>query len=239
MLLGRLSGPVSCVSVGRKPWIDVIAGPRLPARCSQWMPSSKKASPPAIVSSLRQSPSALNFRAIVVKCANTISPMTPSARSLRRRTGQRLVVVVLAHAGRRGQRGRARPARCGNPPYAGRPASPRARVCRRRAPAASGPGGSAAARRSPRRPHAGLRWQPCSRSSWRTPHAALERLRLGPFPAGVRAEHVLAQGRQVTAVDLRDETAAQEREAQGFGRHGHLGCDRVLPIDHTPLRRSA
>ena len=54
MLLTRVSGP-SLDRAGRKPWIEVIVGPRLPARCSQWMPSSKNASPPAIVSSLRQS----------------------------------------------------------------------------------------------------------------------------------------------------------------------------------------
>ena len=51
--------------------------------CSQWMPSSKKASPPAIASSLRQSSAVFSRCAMVVKCANTISPMTPSASSRR------------------------------------------------------------------------------------------------------------------------------------------------------------
>src|SRR6266699_2298366 len=54
MLLARRSGPPS-ETEGRNPTIAVIRGPRLPARCSQWIPSSKNASPPAIVSSLRQS----------------------------------------------------------------------------------------------------------------------------------------------------------------------------------------
>ena len=62
----------------------MIVGPRLPARCSQWMPSSKNASPPAIVSSLRQSSAVFSrLRDACVKCANTISPIAPSASSRR------------------------------------------------------------------------------------------------------------------------------------------------------------
>ena len=60
------------------------------------MPSSKNASPPAIASSLRQSSAAFSRCAIVVKWANTISPIVPSATSDRRRDRQRLVVIVLA-----------------------------------------------------------------------------------------------------------------------------------------------
>ena len=74
----------------------MIVGPRLPARCSQWMPSSKNASPPAIVSSLRQSSAVLRRCAIVVKCANTISPIAPLGEQPPQRDRQRLVVIVLA-----------------------------------------------------------------------------------------------------------------------------------------------
>ena len=65
--------------------------------CSQWMPSSKNASPPAIASSLRQSSAVLSRCAMVVKWANTISPMRALGDQLAQPHGQRLVVIVLAH----------------------------------------------------------------------------------------------------------------------------------------------
>jgi hypothetical protein len=68
----------------------VMRGPRLPAMCSQWIPSSKKASPPAIVSSLRQSSAVFKRLAIVVKCANTMSPIAFPASSARSRTASGL-----------------------------------------------------------------------------------------------------------------------------------------------------
>ena len=60
------------------------------------MPSSKNASPPAIVSSLRQSSAVFSRCAMVVKCANTMSPMTPSRQQPPKTDGERLVVIVLA-----------------------------------------------------------------------------------------------------------------------------------------------
>ena len=95
MLFARLSGP-SRDTEGRYPSIDTMFGPRLPAICSQWMPSSKNASPPAMVSSLRQSPAVFSRFAMVVKCAKTISPIAPSATSFRSTTRERLVVIVFA-----------------------------------------------------------------------------------------------------------------------------------------------
>ena len=60
------------------------------------MPSSKKASPPAIVSSLRQSSADLNFLTSVVKWPNTISPIDASLQQVAKTHGERLVVIVLA-----------------------------------------------------------------------------------------------------------------------------------------------
>ena len=67
------------------PGAETMRGPRLPAMCSQWMPSSKKASPPAMASSLRQSSAAFRRWAMVVKCGEHHLADVPRRATSRRR----------------------------------------------------------------------------------------------------------------------------------------------------------
>ena len=145
--LGARVGPVARRRRPEAVDASTMRGPRLPARCSQWMPSSKNASPPAIVSSLRQSSAVFSRLAIVAEVREHHLADHAVGEQPAQRDGERLVVIVLAdqHDARRRDRAPRRPS--GSPPVAGTPASRPARACRRRAPAASDRGGTAAARR--------------------------------------------------------------------------------------------
>ena len=74
-----------------------MTGPRLLATCSQWMPSSKKASPPASVSSWRPVPGRLQAVGQRREVREDHVADGPVGQEPAESDRERLVVVVLAH----------------------------------------------------------------------------------------------------------------------------------------------
>ena len=128
-----LAGPRRPKSLDRV----TICGPRLPARCSQWMPSSKNASPPAIA-------------LVVPPVVRRLEPLRDgrevrrrpsrrsrrSARSRRSVHGERLVVIVLADEHDAAARDRAPPRPRRSPPVRGNAGFSTSTCLPARAPAA-------------------------------------------------------------------------------------------------------
>ena len=162
--------------------------------CSQWMPSSKNASPPAIVFVVapvvrRLQPACdgrevrehhLADRAVGQQPPQRTRRAACNDRSRRRAPRVRRAFARVA-------------ARLRSPTASETPASRRARACRPRAPAVSDRGETAAApRRRPRR-RAGRRWRPRSRRSCSCRRTCGSTLgRLGAVAAGVAGDDLAA-----------------------------------------------